>query len=247
MSDEPQAPPNTDAVSSYTTDARPRASCLFLALPIGFAALILLGYVVLFSAGMVGFAAGGERVAITLDTCPEAHEQIQARAEMMGLGDPQWTEGEGTLILEATLPATPAAKGVPATLARGGDFAIRAGQAQADGELILEHKDMIKAEFSTKELGNPLIMVKLTREGHKQLEAWMEANNQQHITVWVDDEPILQRPAEPPFRRQDVDIRAEGEDGQENMTRAVNWALVMTHGPLPCETRVRETRVLDGA
>ena len=83
------------------------------------------------------------------------------------------------------------------------------------------------------------------RDGHKTLEAWMEANNTEQITVWVDKEAILSRPAEPPFRRQDVDIRAEGDDGQENMTRAVNWGLVMTHGPLPCDTTVKGTRVVD--
>ena len=37
----------------------------------------------------------------------------------------------------------------------------------------------------------------------------------------------------------EVDLRAEGPDGQDNMTRAVNWAMVMTHGPMPCEVGVR--------
>lgn len=243
--DNPALEAAPGAVSSYATDARPRGSCLFLALPIAFAAAILLGYVVLFGVGSLGIAASGERVTITFDTCADAHELVKARVDMMGLGEPEWSADGDALTLTATLPDTPAADGIPATLARAGTFEVRAG-TDKQGELIVGHDGILKAEFSTKELGNPLIIVKMTRQAHKDLEAWMEAHNTEQITVWVDEEPILSRPAEPPFRRQEIDIRAEGEDGQLNMTRAVNWALVITHGPLPCPTRVRETRPVEG-
>lgn len=246
MTDTEPLEPAPGAESSYSTDARPRAGCVFLLLPLGFAAAIMLGYVTLFGFGSLGFTASGERVEITLDTCEAAHEPILARVEMMGLGDPQTrTEGE-RLILTATLPNTPAAAGIPATLARTGDFSIRAGAGRS-GAPVLEHEDMITAEFSTKELGNPLVIVKLKHDSHKKLETYMEAHNTESITVWVDEEAVLSRPCEPPFRRSELDVRAEGPDGQDNMTRAVNWSIVMTHGPLPCPTRVVSTRSLTPA
>lgn len=223
--------------SSYSTDARPRAGCLILLLPVGLTILIMVAYAMLFTLGMVGSSASGDRVTVTFSTCPEAKPLIEKRVDMMGLGQPQWSGSETQPVLTATLPATPAAFGIPATLARTGRFSIRRGR-DLSGEVILDQDDLETAEFSTKELGNPLVVLKLQRASQQRLEQWMEDNNDASITVWIDDESILTRPADPPFRREEIDIRSEGPDGFDNLTRAVNWAMIMTHGPLPCEATI---------
>jgi len=264
MSDTPTPPPAADdpessdaadaassqalpaaegAVSSYTTDGKPRAGCLFVILPVFLAAGILIAYVVLFGVGSMGFTATGDRVRLHVQTCEQARPLIQARVDMMGLGDPAFTDADDGFVIEATLPNTPAAATAPTTLVRGGDFVVRQG---TDGPQVLGPDAVETAEFSLKELGNPLVVVTLTREAQKTLEKHMEDHVEDEITVWIDQEMVFQRANDPPFRRREVDLRAEGDDGQQNMTRAVDWAMVMTHGPLPCPARITSRESLTG-
>jgi hypothetical protein len=238
MDSEP-LPAQEGAAPSQVTDATPRAGCLFFLLPVGFAVAIFLAYIALFTVGSVGGSAAGARVAMTFETCPEAASLIEARSDQMGLGDPVLEPVEGGLRLTATLPDTPAADTVPETLARGGDLRIRAGES-ADGEVVVGHDGVEEAELSLKELGNPLVVLTLTREAHRTLEAHMEAHIEGQIGLWIDDEVILVRPNDPPFRRQEIDLRAEGEDGVDNLRRAADWAIVVSHGPLPCPTSLRQ-------
>lgn len=232
----PAADPNAP-VSNYSTDGRPRTGCIFVIIPVGFAGAILVAYLVLFGFGSMGFDARGDRVRMAYDTCPDARPLIEARVDMMGLGEARTFEDGGHWVVEATLPATPAADTIPATLARRGDFAIRAGDAVSD-PVVIDHGVVDKAAFSLKEMGNPLVVVTLNQEGHETLEAHMEAHNDGQISMWVDTERVVVRPNDPPFRRTQIDIRAEGPDGQDNMRRAVDWAMLMTHGPLPCEAEL---------
>jgi hypothetical protein len=222
---------------SQATDALPRSGCLFFMLPVGLAITVIVAYAVLFGAGMLGTGAAGERVVIAFSTCPEARPLIQARVEQMGLGQPEWAATPAGFDLTATLPATKAAPHIPTTLARGGVFALVTGEAR-DGEVIIDNSGLVGAQLSLKELGNPLVIVELTNEAHKRLEAHMEAHVEDSISVWVDDELVLARPNDPPFRRTEVDVRAEGDDGEDNLRRAADWGILLTHGPLPCDARV---------
>ena len=223
------------AATSQSTDALPRTGCLFFMLPVGLAALVIIAYVVLFSAGFIGLGAGGDRVAMEFRTCAEARPLIEARVEQMGLGDPVWETTSEGLSLTANMPATPAAPYIPETLARVGDFAIVTGETR-DGDVIVDDDDIVQAQLSLKELGNPLVVLEMTHDAHKRLEAHMEAHIEDSISVWVDDELVLARPNDPPFRRTEIDVRAEGDDGQDNLRRAADWGILLTHGPLPCPT-----------
>lgn len=239
MSDEAPVP-------SPSSDGRSRWGCLFLLIPIGFTAAILLAYTVLFGIGTLGSAASGDRVTIDLDTCPQAQELIQARIDHMGLASPEWQTTADGLQLTVTLPGTPADATVPETLARVGDFHLVAG-AERDGESILGPEDVVSAELSLKELGNPLVVITLTNDGQKRLETWMEDHVEDDISVWLDAERIMHRPNDPPFRRTEIDIRAEGDDGQDNLRRAADWGILMTNGPLPCPTSVRSVSTVQAA
>jgi len=214
---------------------RPGLGCFFFTAPLAFAILVTLAYVLLFGVGSQGFLARGERVDIGFQTCPEARALLASRVEHIGLGDPVWRTSPSGLTLTVTLPAGPIAELIPSTLARPGHFAIRQGDSP-QGAVIVDRDQVRSAEFSLKEMGNPLVLLKLTTTGRKQLESHMEAEPQGSIGVWLDDEPILLRGNDPPFRRDEIDVRAEGDDGADNLRRAVDWAMLITHGPLPCPT-----------
>lgn len=216
---------------------RPGLGCFFFTVPLAFALLVTLAYVILFGVGSQGFLARGERVEIGFETCPEAQELLAARVEHIGLGSPTWRVAPSGLVLTATLPGGPIAELIPATLARQGVFAVREGTTP-DGAVIVGRDQVRTAEFSLKEMGNPLVLLTLTPQGRKQLETHMEGMPQGSIGVWLDDEPILVRENDPPFRREQIDVRAEGEDGTDNLRRAVDWAMLITYGPLPCPTRL---------
>ncbi|TVQ88725.1 MAG: hypothetical protein EA397_16140 [Deltaproteobacteria bacterium] len=220
---------------------RPGWGCFFFSAPLAFALLIAAAYGVLFGAGMLGASADGERVTITFETCPEAQPLLSARVDHMGLGDPEWTERSSRLSLTATLPGTEIAEHIPPTLARPGGFTLRTGPARED-PILLDHRALQSAEFSLKELGNPLVLLRLTASARTELIAHMESAPDGHISIWVDDELVLSRPNDPPFRRDEIDVRAEGADGRDNIRRAVDWAMLMTFGPLPCPTRLVQTR-----
>jgi hypothetical protein len=212
---------------------RPGWGCFFFTAPLAFALLVTGAYVVLFGVGMQGTSARGERVAIAFETCPEARALLSERVAHIGLGDPVFTRTPTGLLLHATLPDGPAAQHIPATLARTGHFAIRSGEGP-DGPQVLTRADIVSAEFSLKEMGNPLVLLRLTPVGRKALESHMEADPDGRIGVWIDDEPVLIRGNTPPFRRPEIDVRAEGTDGVDNMRRAVDWGMLITYGPLPC-------------
>jgi hypothetical protein len=216
---------------------------LYFMLPAFLTVAIFATYIVLFGAGSLGTAAAGERLVMTYHTCAAARAQIAARVDQMGLGDPVFQDVEGGFQLTATLPAGPAAPHVPTTLARTGRFTVREGD-RPDGAVIVDHDGVAKAEMSLKELGNPLVVVTLKREAAKTLEGWMETHLTAQIGVWIDEEQVLIRPADPPHRRADLDVRAEGADGQDNLRRAADWGILVTHGPLPCAaTLVEKTPV----
>jgi hypothetical protein len=217
---------------------RPGWGCFFLTFPLGFAFLVTAAYVVLFSVGSQGISARGQRVAMTFDTCPQARPILEQRVEHMGLGDPTWAAEGGALRLTATLPATPAAEHIPATLARTGAFAIRAGETK-DGPVVIDRSAISSASFSLKELGNPLVLLQLTPQGRKALEGHMEGDPTGQIGMWLDDEAILIRTNDPPFRRPEIDVRADGPDGRDNMRRAVDWGMLLSYDPLPCPASVR--------
>lgn len=223
---------------------RPGWGCFFFSAPLAFALLITLAYVVLFGVGMQGFTARGERVAMVFETCDEARRVLDERVAFMGLGDPVWSRGQP--VLTATLPAQPSAEHIPTTLARPGVFSIRRGD-RADGEILFDGEDVVSAEFSLKEMGNPLVLLKLASPAQRALEAHMEAHLDERIGLWIDDEPMLVRPNDPPFRRAEIDVRTEGDDGVDNIRRAVDWGMLITHGPLPCPTRLVSAKPVTGS
>ncbi|MFK7930394.1 MAG: hypothetical protein AB8H79_19555 [Myxococcota bacterium] len=231
-------------VPNASTDGTPRAGCWFFMLPVVLAVLIFGAYIVLFGVGSMGSAAAGDRVQIDFDTCADARPLIEGRVEQMGLGDPVWSEHDGGLRLVATLPATAAAPHIPATLARTGNLQVRAGLTATD-PIILGPEHITKAELSLKELGNPLVEVSMNLDGKSTLESHMEDHIDGQISVWIDAEKVFERENDPPFRNSKMDLRAQGDDGVDNLRRAADWGMVMTHGPLPCEAKVASTTTLE--
>lgn len=231
----------TEHVPSASTDGRVRTGCWFFILPVVFAAVIFGTYLVLFGVGSLGSAASGERVTIDFQTCAEARPLIEARVAQMGLGTPVYTDRATGFSLTANLPDSPAAPHIPATLARAGDFHIRQG-TEPDGAEIVGPDAVKKAELTLKELGNPLVEVLLSLEGKDALEAHMEAHVDDQISVWIDVERVFVRDNDPPFRSVKLDLRAEGDDGVDNLRRAADWGMVVSHGPLPCSATVAGVR-----
>lgn len=220
---------------------RPGWGCFFFTAPLGFALLVTGAYGVLFGIGSLGTDPGGERVVIEYETCPDAQRLMADRVEHMGLGDPTWRTTSSGLALTVTLPRGDIAEYIPHTLGRTGEVTLRKGAGFGD-PVLLDHRSVQSAEFSLKEMGNPLVLLRLTPEARRTLIAHMEAELQGNISLWIDDELVLARPNDPPFRRDEIDVRAEGDDGRDNIRRAVDWAMLISFGPLPCPARLVQTR-----
>jgi hypothetical protein len=220
--------------------------CLYFLLPAFFTISIFVTYAVLFGVGSMGTVPQGERLEMRFATCPGARSFLDGRIEQMGLGDPKAQALDDGYRVVATLPEGPVGTHVPATLARTGRFTIRQGD-RPDGAILVDHDGVEKAEMSLKELGNPLVIVTLKHAAHKTLESWMETHLTEQIGVWIDEERVLIRPADPPHRHRQLDVRAEGPDGLDNLRRAADWGILLTHGPLPCPATVATVATAPGA
>ena len=228
-------PPN-QAEMELLDRTKPRPGCLLFALPILLTVAMGIGYVLLFSLGYLGTTARGERVTLIFDSCPEAHALIQRRVDDMGLGEPEWQVSGQTLECTATLPGRmpDVDARIPSVLAQPGRLRIYAGEAQRDDALLIDHDGVASTLFTLKELGNPLIQVRLHEKSRMTLRTFMDEHPEQSFSVWLDDHSIISRPNQPPLSGTTLELRDHDEDGTKILARTAEWSIVLKNGPLPC-------------
>jgi hypothetical protein len=230
----------TDAPETPQLIPTPRPGCILLALPILLTIVVGTGYATLFGLGSIGGSARGERITMNVTTCSEAQALIAHRVTAMGLGDPQWEKKGSQWALTVTLPGRDPKvdRQIPSVLQRQGTFNVYAGDHADPSAVLLDRSHVTSTTFTLREMANPLIEVLLNKEGRKTLVDYMTKHPTKTLSVWLDNERILQRSNTPLIEGHVVELRSHDEDGKVNLQRAADWDIVLTHGPLPCATAI---------
>ncbi len=204
-----------------------------MALPLGFALLLMAATGVLFLLALRGGTPEGERVRLSWEACPEAGALVLARAEAVGLGTPRLAlAGGGRLSLEATLPGLADDRdAIPALLARPGTLMLQ----DASGTTVLTEDAVELAQVRLDESGLPYTWVELEDEAYAALEAATKAAPEDHLAVVVDGTLLVERPNSREVSDGGVRLVEGVEmDSKRRMRRAVDRSIALTHGPLPC-------------
>ena len=227
-------------MSDEVVTPRPRAGCLFLALPILMTVVIASLYFILFFMGSITGAASGERVTWTVQTCPQGKDMIVERVKAIGLGQPNWTPNGSAWTLEATLPGRDekADKRIPDVLAQTGQLGLFRGTAANPDQQLIGLDEMTSTSFTLREMANPVIEVRLTREALKKLRTYMDQNPEDSLSIWLDDTKIMERSNTPVMDGNLIELRHHGDNKRESLAITAEWSVVLGNGPLPCDTRL---------
>jgi len=219
---------------------KPRAGCVFLALPILLTIVIASLYFLLFLMGSLPGISAGEHVVWTVQTCPAGKDIIEKRVEAIGLGTPIWEAKGSGWTLSAQLPGRDAEVDarIPWVLAQPGHLGVFAGPEAQPAAQILGDEHIASTSFTLRELGSPLIEVRLTKEGLKTLRNHMETHQEGSLSIWLDDTLILERQNTPVLEGNLLELRDHDLDGKIVLTRTAEWSIILGDGPLPCEARL---------
>jgi hypothetical protein len=207
---------------------------LFRAAPVllAVAFVVSVGSLVLLS--WRGGKASGERVAMVFEAaCPiEGWQELVARrARDIGLGAPEIASDGATVTLTATLPGLPDDRAaIPKLLARRGLLEMR-----LDQKPLASRSDLVSAAPSVDEAGQPYALLTFTADGAARIA---ETGDGHDMTTLVDGEPRATWQSTDTLRDHQVRLLEGGADNRARMRRAADDALVLTHGPLPCDVRV---------
>jgi hypothetical protein len=222
MSDTPQTP----------IQPRPKAVILFMTAPMVFALLLMVAAGTVALLGRMGTDATGARLTLRFSgACVAAARPfIQGRAAEIGLGEPQYAEGDDGLRLTATMPGLPDdATAMPALLARPGRFTVNHNSA-----VLAENADLRMVEIRLDESGMPYTWVQLGPEAVERLRAAIAADPQGKLVLRLDDEVVSERPNT--AQMTDDSLRVVTGEGMtaDRMRVAADRAIVLHNGPIPC-------------
>ncbi len=213
-------------------EMRPRKGAILLVIPIVSVVLVAVLYVGMFTLGIRGRAADGERVTMEWEGCPEAAPILRARVERMGLGDPQLEVDGRRIRLTATLPAEPdVAAQIPHTLARRG--ILRAYEASTPATTLFTNADIVDVGIRQDLTLMPWTVLTLTEEARLRLQEVVLANREGRVHYTLDGEPIgsVSNLKGAPV---EVELTPEGTDDRDRMHKAAARTVILASGPLPC-------------
>ena len=246
MSDTPppiNAPPAGDG---RTFAPRTGAFQRFMAAPIIVASLLMLATGVLAVLAWMGGTADGERLRIDLTgTCAEASTPLfHARLAEMGLGNPEVTATPSGVRIEATMPGTAndEAIHVPNLLARRG--LLLAGPSDAP---VFTRDDIESADIRLDESGLPYTWLDLNPKAIEALEANAQTSPEGELTLRADHIDAPPRPNSKPIVADGIRLLPGDGVTRDLMRSAADHAIVLNHGPLPCEWRVGSVTAVDPA
>jgi preprotein translocase subunit SecD len=215
-----------------------------MAAPIIVASLLMLATGTLAVLAWIGGTADGERLRIDLTgTCSEASVPLfRARVAEMGLGNPEVTTTDTGVRIKATMPGTAddEATHVPSLLARRG--LLVAGPASAP---VFTRADLDAADIRLDESGLPYTWIELNLRAIEALEALAEASPEGELAIRADQIDAPARPNSKPIVADGIRLLPGGGITRDLMRSAADHAIVLNHGPLPCEWRVGSVTSVD--
>ena len=222
-------------------EPRPTYGCVLLIVPIVLTVFGVLAYLGMFTLGVIGRTATGERVRIEFASCPEAKALVTDRTALMGLGDPVFADTADGFSLTATLPEDPVdAASIPGTLAAEGRLEVRDPKAPAGGPPIVPGEQV---DASTVHLGldGVITLVKLDAVGTDVLRDHMIAHPEGEIAYVIDGVTAFSRSNLPAEARGNLEIVTAGPSEHEQLRLAAARSIILDAGPLPCPVTVKST------
>jgi hypothetical protein len=208
----------------------------FMALPVAFAAILMLATGALAALSWFGGSASGPRAHMVFQgSCAaEARPLLAARAEAMGLEKPEWSLVGDRLELTATLPGLDDdLEAVPRLLSRRGQLELRRGTT-----VVVAPEHVEGASIRLDESGAAYTWIDLSKAGITSLEAALEAEPDGELTVISDGTEATPRPNSRGVADDGIRVLPVAETPGERMRRAADLAIVLTHGPLTCDINV---------
>ncbi len=241
--DPPDAPPPTGADSPLALPPRSEAFRRFMAAPLFFALALMLATGLLAVLAWRGGAAVGERVDLVFEGCPEARPLLLARAEAIGLGEPLLDTDGDRSTLRVTLPGLEDDRvAVPALLLRPGRLRLL-----AQGAPLAQDSDLTVAQVRLDESGMAYTWIELEAEALTRITEAVAADPEGFIDIEMDGEIVARRPNFREVADGGIRIIDEGEQpARDRMRRAVDRAILLTDGPLPCVPRLADLRPVAG-
>ncbi len=215
--------------------------CVLLIIPIVMTVFGVSAYLGLFTLGMIGRSATGERVRIEFASCPEAKALVSDRTALMGLGDPMFADTAEGFSLTATLPADPLdAAAIPGTLAAPGRLEIRDPKSPPEAPPVIAGE---RVDASTVHLGmdGVVTLVRLDDAGSTTLREYMIAHPEGEIAFVIDGVTAYTRSNLPAEARGSLEITTKGGDEHDQLRVAAARSIILDAGPLPCPVTVKAT------
>jgi len=215
---------------------RSRAAVLFSSAPIIFAFILLAAAGGVLLAAWMGGSADGERLDITWsgDCATEAGPMVLARAESIGLGAPELEVTGDQVRLVATMTGYEDDRtAMPALLGRRGLLEVTHGD-----EVVLTQADVEKAYLRLDESGMPFTNLELASEPGDALNTLTVGDPEGELVISMDGEILAVRPNIDSVKNRELKVLAGDGMTRLRMRRAVDRALLLEHGPLPCTLRV---------
>ncbi len=213
-----------------------RLALAFRALPVVFALFLAVNVLALFLLGRMGGTASGQRLQVEFQaSCAEqAAPLIQARADAMGLGDPEWTVSGDRIRMVATMPGLPDEDtAVPALLAQPGHLEVRSGD-----HVLATDDDVSDAGVQLDEAGMPYTDLTFLPDALGRLKEAVDGNPDGTLDFYLDGQLLAQRPNTIHVTDESLKVIAGVGTTRERMRRAADRAFVLDHGPHPCPVTV---------
>jgi hypothetical protein len=213
-------------------DLKPRKGAILLVIPILSVIAVGILYVGMFTLGIQGRAADGDRRTFAWSTCAEAQPVVEARVAAMGLGEPEATFADGILRLTTTLPAeADVAARIPQTLAMPG---VITGTAESDpARTVITNADITAAAMRQDLTLMPWTVLTLTEAAQERLRAFVLEERDGKVVYRLDGQTIgtVSNLKGAP---REVELTPEGTDDRDRMHKAAERSVVLGSGPLPC-------------
>ncbi len=215
---------------------RPKAASLFMAVPIVFLGALGLAVAVLFGVTRFGdqTASGAQAAIAFAGPClGDARAHILARAQQIGM--PAVMEGD---VMTATLPDLDDAENlIPALLVRSGQLTVR----DDEGATVFDNGHIDAVAIDLDSAGMPVTVLKLSAGARAKLKT-MESDRR--LQVQVDDETFDS--VKTSALQDTPELTLTSGDGKTSvrMKRAADRAIILEHGPLPCQVHVTNVAII---
>ncbi len=202
-----------------------------IAAPLLLAGLLAVSTGALWVAGWRGRAPVGVRAELHVDSeCPLLwKDRLLQRAGSIGLGEAVGSVDGARATLVAILPGLEDdAKAMPELLTKPGRFAVYAG-LEPTGEVLATEADLVSVDLGLNLKGHPYVQLGLQPTAVERLKVAGSP-----LTYALDGEVVDHHHAKGSIRGDEIRLQPRMDTVKTELRHAIDWNIVLRHGPAPC-------------